>query len=68
MEIDGKFDEPGSLVKLGGSVGDKLEHQRWKLIEAEEMPGAYYIEPAEDVATPLVLTSSSGVNNSRPSL
>ena len=49
MEIIWKFDEPGSFVKLGRSVGDSHEHQRWKFIEAEGMPGAYYIKPAGDV-------------------
>ena len=68
MEIDGKFDDPGSLIMLGGRVGDKLEHQRWKFIEAEGMPGAYYIKPAGDVGRPLVLTVTGGVNCSRPSL
>ena len=68
MELDGRFDDPGALVMLGGSVGDKLEHQRWKFIEAEGMPGVYYIKPAGDGDTPLVLTSSGGVNSSRPSL
>ena len=68
LEIDGKFNDPGSLLILGGSVGDKLEHQRWKFIEAEGMPGAYYIKPAGDVGRPLVLTASGAVNSTRPSL
>ena len=68
LEIDGKFNDPGSLLILGGSVGDKLEHQHWKFIEAEGMPGAYYIKPAGDVGRPLVLTASGVVNSTRPSL
>ena len=69
MELDGKFNNAGSLLMLGGSVGDTLEHQRWKFIEAEGiMPGAYYIKPAGDVETPLVLTASGGVTHCHPSL
>ena len=68
LELDGTYNDTGSLLVLGGKVGDKLEHQRWKFIEAEGMPGAYYIKPAGDDDTSLVLTASGGVNSSRPSL
>ena len=69
IEIDGNFNEPGSLIKLGGRAGDELQHQRWNFVEAKGMPGLYYIKPVQgDVATSLVLTSSGGVDYSRPSL
>ena len=70
MELKEKFNNAGSLLMLGarGKVGDAREHQRWKFIEAEGMPGAYYIKPTGDGETPLVLTASGGVSHSRPSL